>query len=805
MDYHLNQQGQTVGVFPLEELRRRRNYGELTGTELVWCQGMVEWQTLDTVLQRESPGDSHAPHSLPKPESKLIPNLMMAGVVLGGVIGLVFIGSVIFYRIHGIPTALRQAVSKVERPVRFGRSSALAEASKPIHWTTNTLTAVQMLARQREFRIRQYLELYKKYGDRKLAYDADARMMIEMWIDTSYGGPLRTSNAVVVAMCDKLAANPACDDPLVLTVTAANELEMHEAVRRLDRALKGYEHSQYKAYPRLYATVTLAAKLTDLRRDSRRVAELDFSAKRLLKEALQDGSIQPEDQADFADILIDGWGSGFVQRNGATLPSIVEAAGDRFQWLAFMLEGEQQIDAAWHARGGGYVDTVSQEGWRGFREHMARARASFTKAWALRPDLPFAAARMIYVSLGDSDLHEMRLWFDRTVALQIDFQGAWTQLRWGLRPRWYGDVDSMLALGVAAANTRRYDTDVPRKLYDSIYDVEQELELPPGQHIYGRADVWPHLQEMYDGYLAEPSRVSERNGWRNAYATIAFIGEKYDVARTQLEALNWQVDGQHFMGWGCDLTLMPLEVAARTGAARKQVDVAEAASHDAALGQALRIYTQLNTETNLDERTQSYVQERLTTLTTEQRLEKGEWIDFLPTEEKLTGWAVERGQCTAMPDGSLVVQSDQGGHIIYSRTRVGTDFEIRGTFDVVQSSTGAFQAGVVMGMPHFGSYGWYGFRIKRNPDDGDIASFAEGWSTRQIHKLVTLNNDTNTFYLRFQHGLVTVRVNDEQVFKDAKAPQNWSVPTTDSLVGLGAFNDMNDTVIRYRNVQIRKL
>jgi hypothetical protein len=250
---------------------------------------------------------------------------------------------------------------------------------------------------------------------------------------------------------------------------------------------------------------------------------------------------------------------------------------------------------------------------------------------------------------------------------------------------------------------------------------------------------------------------------------------------------------------------MPLDVAARTGAARKQVDVAEAASHDAALGQALRIYTQLNTETNLDERTQSYVQERLTTLTTEQRLEKGEWIDFLPTEEKLTGWAVERGQCTAMPDGSLVVQSDQGGHIIYSRTRVGTDFEIRGTFDVVQSSTGAFQAGVVMGMPHFGSYGWYGFRIKRNPDDGDIASFAEGWSTRQIHKLVTLNNDTNTFYLRFQHGLVTVRVNDEQVFKDAKAPQNWSVPTTDSLVGLGAFNDMNDTVIRYRNVQIRKL
>jgi hypothetical protein len=802
MDYHLNQQGQTVGVFPLEELRRRRQGGELTGTELVWCQGMTQWQPLDAVLLQDIPGDRSTPPPLPKSESKLIPTLMMAGVVLGGMVVLALLGFLVLYGVHGLPLTLRRAVSNAERP---GRPSAMVEASKPIHWTTNTLTAIQISARQREFRIRQYLEPYEKYGDRTVAYDADAMQMIKTWIDTAFGGPLKTNNAVVVEMCDKLAANPACDDPLVLTVTAANEIEMHEAVRRLDRALKGYEHSHYKAYPRLYATVTLATKLTDLRRDSRRVSELEYSAKRLLKEALQDGSIQPEDQAEFADILIAGWGSEFVERNGATLPRIVEAAGDRFQWLALMLEGEQQINAAWRARGGGYRDTVNQEGWRGFREHLAQARASFTKAWTLRPDLPYAAARMIYVSLGDSDLHEMRVWFDRVVALQIDFQGAWNDLRWGLRSRWYGDVDSMLALGVAAANTRRYDTDVPRKLYDSIYDVEQELELPPGQHIYGRADVWPHLQEMYEGYLAEPSRVSERDGWRHSYAMIAFLGEKYAVARKQLEALNWQLDQQRLTGWGRDVTLMPLEVAARTGAARQQIEAAEAKSHEGSIAQALRIYTQLNTATNLDERTQAYVRERLDTLTTEQRLETGDWIDFLPVGEKLPGWTVERGQCSAMSDGSVVVKSDQGGHIIYSRARVGTDFEIRGTFDVVQSSTGAFQAGVVMGMPHFGSYGWYGFRIKRNPDDGDIASFAEGWSTRQIHKLVTLNSDTNTFYLRFQRGLVSVRVNDEQVFKDAKAPQNWNVPTTESLVGLGAFNDMNDTVIRYRNVQIRKL
>ena len=384
MDYHLHQQGQTVGAFPLEELCRRRKAGELTGSELVWCQGMAEWRPLDTVLQREMPGAGPAPTPLPKSESNLIPTLMMIGVVLGGVVILAVFGFLILYRVHGLSPAVRQAVAAVERPGRA--SSALEEASKPVRWTTNTLTAAKMAVKKKEFRIRQYLEPYEKYGDRNSAYDAEALQMIKTWIDTGFGGPLQTNNQSVVEMCDKLAANPACDDPLVLSLTGANEIEMQEAVRRFDRALKGYEHSHYKAYPRFYATVMLATDLANLHRDSHRVAELDYSAKRLLKDALQDGSIQPEDQAEFADILIGGWGNGFIERSGAALPSIVETAGgDRFQWLALMLEGEYEIEAAWKARGHGFADTVTQEGWKDFHDHIEKARASISKAWELRP------------------------------------------------------------------------------------------------------------------------------------------------------------------------------------------------------------------------------------------------------------------------------------------------------------------------------------------------------------------------------------------------------------------------------------
>jgi hypothetical protein len=153
---------------------------------------------------------------------------------------------------------------------------------------------------------------------------------------------------------------------------------------------------------------------------------------------------------------------------------------------------------------------VTQEGWRGFSTHLAAARVSLTSAWRLRPDMPLAPCRMMKVALGETGIEEMREWFDRAIAAQIDYPDAWSQLRWGLRPRWHGSLQSMLALGVTAVNTRRFDTKVPHKIMDVVGDLEEENDLKTGHHIYGRSDVWPLLQKMYEGYLAEPSQAAKQ-------------------------------------------------------------------------------------------------------------------------------------------------------------------------------------------------------------------------------------------------------------------------------------------------------
>jgi hypothetical protein len=801
MNYHLNREGQDLGVFPLEELQRQRAAGEFTGTELVWTDGMAAWKPLNSVIPPAPPRPmNRLPSSVqtPQPNRILIPALIVGSLLFGAVL------------LGAVGWMLRPAIQRLvaELPVAPGSSvvqaSAREAASKPVVTDSNTLTAAAVMASARDFRMRQYVAGYKLRGERNAETDALALGLVSNWIACNYYGTVDTNLPSLSELSDRLANDPACTDPLVLTVAAVNTVELHEAVRRLERAVKGFENSKHLGYPKFYATVTLETKLIHDRTDRQPV--LDAQALQQLQAALTDGSVRPEDQGELSDTLIFGWGRAFVDRNAVPVYSMVRARGKAYEWLALVLEGEHEISEAWRLRGSGYANTVSDAGWKGFTEQLATARNSFTQAWKLRPDLPLAPSRMITVSLGDAGIGEMRRWFDRTVAAQIDYADAWKEMRWGLRPRWFGDTDSMLAFGRTALNTRRFDTDVPRMFMDSLYDVEAELQVPSGEHLFGREDVWPELKALYEGYIALPSQVAwTRDGWRSTYSVVAYVAGKYDVAREQLLALNWQPQPWSLTGWARDLTLMPLEVAARTGSQSELVAAAELRRQNSDVAGALTAYDGLATSNTADEMTRAFAQERLATLKVEQGLQHGGWVDFLPASTNFTGWQAAFGNCKLLPDGALEVSSDQNGHLLYSRVRMGTEFEVRGTFEVMSSTSDAFQAGLVMGIPQFETYNWYAFRVKRNRDEGEVASFSQHWTTRQILAKVNLDSRTNEFDFRFRHGRVSATVDGREVFKAVAPPKNSPVTTNEFLLGLGAFNDSNSTVIRYRNVQVRRL
>jgi len=277
------------------------------------------------------------------------------------------------------------------------------------------------------------------------------------------------------------------------------------------------------------------------------------------------------------------------------------------------------------------------------------------------------------------------------------------------------------------------------------------------------------------------------------------------VAQKQLTALDWEPHASCLTGWNRDLSLLPEEVAARTGTESARVNIAERYAATWDVNSALQIYQELLNSTKADTRTRLFATDRVATLGIEQQLLGGKWVDFLPTDSRFTGWHIGFGNFKLLPDGALEVQSDQHGHLMYSRVHMGTSFEVRGEFEVVKSSNKAFQAGLVMGVPQWETYNWYAFRMKRNSDEGDVASFSQHWLRRQILAPAPLDSRTNTFDVRYVNGRISATVDGQEVFKDVAPPKNTYVSTNEFLLGVGAFNDSNSTVIRYRQIQVRSL
>ncbi len=801
MNYNVNRNGQSLGVFNLDELVRRRRTGELTGGEMAWCEGMTGWELLDAVLRRDAPQSFQAaPPPMPMSRGERSNStrivLWVAGVTVAVLVAFCVVTAIFVVRFA--KKAREAALAGMEESTR-----GVSAAGQPLRSTTNSLTEADVRKQHEAFRRRQWIEGYKEFGRHDKPWDADATLLMTAWVEDD--SRARSNKATARDLIEKiLAAN--CDDPLVLTLAGYHAVNLTESIRQLERASEEYSKSKYRAYPKFYAAVLLGNKV---RNQPERAGQSDSAALLLWSQALGDGSFLPQDQEEVAKIFIGGWGEQFFKRNGTNICQSVKSAGKDFAWLELVLDGELHINEAWNARGRGYANSVTAQGWDGFRHHITLAEKSLTAAWELRPDLATAPHRMMTVTLGNGDAEQMRRWFDRATSIQLDHPGAWSSMRWGLRPRWLGSHAAMQALGKMAIQTGRFDTDVPYEFFKVVGDMEQDNELPVGLHLYDGEDVWPHLQAMFEGYIAEPSRASFRDSWRTAYAVTAFIAEHHEEARRQLEAINWKPDASQLRNWGVDLSTMSLEVAARTGNSGTLVTDAETSRDIEEYEDALKSYAQVISDNAGDERTLAFAKAQSDLIRFEQKSAKGEWVDFLPANQSDANWPVSWGRPLRAGKDSFEIASHHNGHLLYSRARAGQNFEVRGEFEVVSTSNGEFQAGLVMGVPdsdtEFKSGAWHGFRMRHNKTDGDVVVLSKGWAQPRVTKKVALNTDRNAFTFRLMDGKVSATLNGKSVISNAALPSKLEFYGNNFYVGLGAFNDTNDTVIRYRNVQIRRL
>lgn len=175
---------------------------------------------------------------------------------------------------------------------------------------------------------------------------------------------------------------------------------------------------------------------------------------------------------------------------------------------------------AWDARGTGYANTVSEEGWRLLAERLALARADADAQLKLHPDcLPAHEARMT-VALGSSGTvspETAAAWFSELTRMKgpVFLTGLCSRLNY-LMPKWYGDEETMWAF-VREQLAAHPDEPALQLL---VHQAHEEMARASPDWKKYLADHAAELLPALDQVTARYPHSNE--GWRNKRRVLYF-------------------------------------------------------------------------------------------------------------------------------------------------------------------------------------------------------------------------------------------------------------------------------------------
>jgi hypothetical protein len=686
----------------------------------------------------------------------------------------------------------------------------------PIPASGEAMAVSQDMVKWRAWYERNFLEGYKRVGRRDPKWDGAAEEFIRLSADAFLGLP-QGEVADRLGRARKLLES-GCDDPAVLFLAAGTlataDHESREASELFDRAFAGIQPSKYS---RGAARMVATALYTDLARRGEGTGRrhgLAAAERMLFLDSLRDGSYAPDDDTVLvAHLMLYTGGPSLFERNRAEIVGAVERTDWVDPWARLFLSGRRRYDDAWDARGNSFADKVKPEGWKGFEESMALARKDLEASWRERPDRPEAANKMIAVSMARRQRGESpRLWFDRSVAARIDYMPAYSNLINSFLLRWGGSEEESLAFARECAATRRFDTEVPFQAYVAVAWLEGDQwqvaggfsEEPLRPYLrppspYANEDVYTLVETVLERYRREPARELEWRRYASLQAAIAYKGGRYERAREVLHELNGTLEQEARDAVAEDAVEGRIEAyAAPDGAATRRAERLFMEGHGA---EARLIFEKARAKAPAEAR--AFLDKRLAAIAQEADLAAGRAARIQPDKE-LHGWLVESGNWVVEPDGALLGTSGTRGLMIVADARVGPSFELETDVEMVSTTNGQFQAGILFGhRPTMDSYMWTSFRLKNTAHEGEVAYFSQHFykPNQRVQRKVAQKSHV---VIQSWDGRLWAYVDGERVIADYRP--EWGLPQNDDVqVGFGAYTDDNTYKVRYRGARVRRL
>jgi tetratricopeptide (TPR) repeat protein len=211
------------------------------------------------------------------------------------------------------------------------------------------------------------------------------------------------------------------------------------------------------------------------------------------------------------------------------------ATSDPTNPIAPIIQGQFLVDDAWNARGSGWANTVTPDGWRLFGERLDKAETLLTDAYSKNPNEQALCRVMMTVVLGRQEPHDqMEAWFQRGIKLDPGYYSIYMAKRWYLLPRWYGSAEDVWKFGLECADTNNYDAKIPLVLIEAIDDAGRDDPV-----VYERPDIWGPVEKTFRAYL---DKYPDALSYRTRFFKCAVDGEHWDVANEQLKLMNGDWD-----------------------------------------------------------------------------------------------------------------------------------------------------------------------------------------------------------------------------------------------------------------------
>lgn len=678
--------------------------------------------------------------------------------------------------------------------------------AEPARYTPQTIPRGEMVSTQEDWdhlyrnRLRETLvEAYKKEEKK------DERIIgfLEDYCERILTGYVETFTELRKAA--QRLVDEGADDPLFL-YTYANLLRL---TGRTDESTPIYEacYEKFMEHPLKHMAYNCALHLADRERlmASNETTWRDRALALLVAEYAQAFSGAPMRTVD-AQLLYKDL-SGPLKGKNAEAAAVLNASPDVDPLIKELALGSSATENAWLARGTGWANTVSNEGWKGFGEHLAVAREHLTKTWEMDPTLPQAAKELIPVAMGDGEFRgETRMWFDRAVAAQMDYASAYSSYRWAIRPRWGGSRRQLMAFGTECLETKMFNTRVPREYLLAVRDVGKDLDY--WRDAFKGEDVYARLTEMCEGYLAQRPSASDQVYYRSLYAIIAWCCEDYAKARELLDTLNRVLSPsalEHFAdkdAW-VDPDLVIAESYLLSGPQESTFRAAREAAQQKKYPEAIALHQEILSSYTLpeDDFLRTFIRGEMAPLQLILDMEGGQWVSLFPQKD-LYGWQVKAGQWEVTEAGALIGRTRKDYAMIFWNAPIGANFEMKGTLQLTEK--GGIRGSVLFNADSVADNSYTVLRISKHSKNVYLKyKFS---SAGQLKKDFAISN-TNAFHLIAWDNHVSVYINGEKVFDREELPKTWR-GTEDSRIGFGDYfkSDMGeDYVIRYLDMQIRYL